>query len=70
MINDMEEKIDRTAIFILIVWILITVFSGLFENYRLPRVIQEPKIGLDMPTPKIRNEIIEINLDEVYRKRP
>lgn len=66
----MEKKINRTAIIILIAWILITIFSGLFENHRLPRVIQEPKIGLDIPTPKIRNEIIEINLDETYRERP
>lgn len=70
MVNDMEEKIDRTAIFILIAWILVTIFSGLLENNRLPRVIQEPKIGVDIPNPKMRTELIEINLNEVYRKRP
>ncbi len=72
MVNDMEEKTDtdRMAVFILIAWILISIFSGLYENNRLPRVIPESKVGLDIPTPKIRTELIEINLDEVYRKRP
>lgn len=70
MVNDMEEKIDRTVIFILIAWVLVTIFSGLLENNRLPRVIQEPKIGADIPSPKMRTELIEINLNEVYRKRP
>jgi len=70
MINGMEKKINRTAILILIAWILITIFSGLFENNRLPRVIPKSKFELDMPALKIRNEIIKIDLDEVYRKRP
>lgn len=66
----MEEKINRTAIIILIVWILITIFSGLVENHRLPLTIQESKIGLDIPTPETRKEIIKIDLDETYRERP
>lgn len=64
--DSIKKKKDTIVLLCLILWILMAVFFGLYENYRLrPQAIKkESRFNLDFPKPLAITKIIEVDLSK------
>lgn len=65
--RDVKEKENIIFLLFLVLWVLITVFFGLYENYKLyPRGDRKGiQFNLNFPTPFSVKKIIEVDLSEL-----
>lgn len=64
--SGIKEKNNTITLLGLILWILIAVFLGLYENYKLrpPKNEKESRFNLDFPKPLAVTKIIEVDLSK------
>ncbi len=64
--DSIKKKKSTVTLLCVIIWVLMAVFFGLYENYKLrPQLIEkESRFNLDFPKPLAITKIIEVDLSK------